>query len=101
MPEPAARRSLVCVLVGESPILTRHIDEQLRGLIVGLFMPVFFGMAGLQANLAVLGDPMIFGMSVLLILIASLGKFSGAFLGGTIGGLNWRECRALGWGINA
>jgi Kef-type K+ transport system membrane component KefB len=29
------------VLVGESPILTRHIDEQLRGLIVALFMPCF------------------------------------------------------------
>lgn len=34
------------VLIGESPILTRHIDEQLRGLIVAFFMPVFFGMAG-------------------------------------------------------
>ena len=31
------------ILIGESPILTRHIDEQLRGLIVALFMPVFFG----------------------------------------------------------
>ena len=31
------------MLVGQSPILTRHIDEQLRGLIVALFMPVFFG----------------------------------------------------------
>ena len=36
------------ILVGESPILTRHIDEQLRGLIVALFMPVFFGLAGLE-----------------------------------------------------
>jgi Kef-type K+ transport system membrane component KefB/nucleotide-binding universal stress UspA family protein len=89
------------ILVGQSPILTRHIDEQLRGLIVGLFMPVFFGVAGLQANLAVLADPMIFALSLLLILIASVGKFSGAFLGGTFGGLNWRECLALGWGMNA
>ena len=31
------------VLIGESPILTRHIDEQLRGLITAFFMPVFFG----------------------------------------------------------
>ena len=44
------------ILVGQSPILTRHIDEQLRGLIAALFMPVFFGMAGLTANLAVLGQ---------------------------------------------
>ena len=36
------------ILIGESPILTRHIDEQLRGLIVALFMPVFFGLSGLQ-----------------------------------------------------
>jgi len=35
------------ILIGESPILTKHIDEQLRGLIVAFFMPVFFGMAGL------------------------------------------------------
>jgi K+:H+ antiporter len=89
------------MLVGQSPILTRHIDEQLRGLIVALFMPVFFGVAGLQADLSVLGDTYILMLSLLLILIASLGKFSGAFAGGMLGGLNWRECLALGWGMNA
>jgi hypothetical protein len=30
------------ILVGESPILTRRVDEQLRGLVVALFMPIFF-----------------------------------------------------------
>ena len=44
------------ILVGQSPILTRHIDEQLRGLIVALFMPIFFGLAGLSTNLAVLAN---------------------------------------------
>src|SRR4029078_6705993 len=39
------------ILVGESPILTRHIDQQLRGLILSFFMPVFFGTAGLSADL--------------------------------------------------
>ena len=44
------------ILVGESPILTRHIDEQLRGLVVALFMPIFFSLAGLHADLTILGD---------------------------------------------
>src|SRR5206468_12015243 len=44
------------ILIGQSPILTRHIEEQLRGLIVALFMPVFFGLAGLSTNLAVLAQ---------------------------------------------
>src|ERR1700682_190794 len=45
------------VLIRESPILTKHIDEQLRGLIVAFFMPVFFGMAGLSADLTILREP--------------------------------------------
>ena len=45
------------VLIGESPILTKHIDEQLRGLIMAFFMPVFFGMAGLSADLTILQGP--------------------------------------------
>jgi Kef-type K+ transport system membrane component KefB/nucleotide-binding universal stress UspA family protein len=89
------------MLVGQSPILTRHIDEQLRGLIVALFMPVFFGLAGLHANIAVLAEPSMMLLSLLLILIASIGKFSGAFLGGALGGLTWRESVALGCGMNA
>src|SRR6266571_647440 len=89
------------MLIGQSPILTRHIDEQLRGLIVALFMPVFFGLAGLNANLGVLADPASLLLSLLLIVIASVGKFSGAFLGGAVSGLTWRESVALGCGMNA
>jgi Kef-type K+ transport system membrane component KefB/nucleotide-binding universal stress UspA family protein len=89
------------ILVGESPILTRHIDEQLRGLVTALFMPIFFSLAGLHANLTILGDSTLFLLTVGLILIASLGKFAGAFLGGALGGLSARESLALGCGMNA
>jgi Kef-type K+ transport system membrane component KefB/nucleotide-binding universal stress UspA family protein len=89
------------ILIGESPILTRHIDEQLRGLIIAFFMPVFFGTAGLSADLTILKDPAILALTFGLILIASLGKFGGAFLGGKLGGLTFPESLALGTGMNA
>ena len=89
------------ILVGESPILTRHIDEQLRGLVVALFMPIFFSLAGLHADLTILGDSTLFFLTIGLILIASLGKFAGAFFGGALGGLSARESLALGCGMNA
>jgi Kef-type K+ transport system membrane component KefB/nucleotide-binding universal stress UspA family protein len=89
------------ILIGESPILTKHIDEQLRGLITALFMPVFFGMAGLSADLTILKDPQLALLTVGLVLIASVGKFTGAFVGGTIGGLSRAESLALGCGMNA
>jgi Kef-type K+ transport system membrane component KefB/nucleotide-binding universal stress UspA family protein len=89
------------VLVGESPILTRQIDERLRGLITSLFMPVFFGLAGLNADLTVLKDPNLLMLTIALVLIASIGKFGGAFVGGALGGLTLRECYALASGMNA
>jgi Kef-type K+ transport system membrane component KefB/nucleotide-binding universal stress UspA family protein len=89
------------VLVGESPILSKHIDEQLRGIILAFFMPVFFGMAGLTADLTVLKDPQLLLMALLLIAIASVGKFAGAFIGAEIGGLSKREGLALACGMNA
>jgi Kef-type K+ transport system membrane component KefB/nucleotide-binding universal stress UspA family protein len=89
------------VLIGESPILTRHIDEQLRGMIMAFFMPVFFGLAGLSADLTILADRTLLMLAFGLIAIASFGKFAGAFVGGKIGGLNFREALALACGMNA
>ncbi len=89
------------MLIGQSPILTRHIDEQLRGLIVAFFMPVFFGIAGLNTDLTILKDPHLLLMTFGLIAVASMGKFAGAFVGGEIGGLGRRESLALAFAMNA
>ncbi|HEX2593389.1 MAG TPA: cation:proton antiporter, partial [Rhizomicrobium sp.] len=61
------------ILIGESPILSDHIESQLRGIITALFMPVFFGMAGLSADLTVLKDPTLALLTLGLVLIASIG----------------------------
>jgi Kef-type K+ transport system membrane component KefB len=84
------------VLIGESPFLTKHIDQQLRGLILGLFAPVFFGMAGLTSDLSALLQPDLLALTLGLIALASIGKFAGAFIGATIGGLSRAEALALG-----
>ncbi len=89
------------VLVGKSPILTRHIDEQLRGLIVALFMPVFFGLSGLSADLTVLKNTDLALLAFGLIVIASAGKFLGAFVGAKLGGLVGSEALALASAMNA
>jgi nucleotide-binding universal stress UspA family protein len=87
--------------VGESPILGRHVDEQLRGLIMAFFMPVFFGVSGLSTDLSVLKDPAMAAMAFGVVVLASFGKFAGAFVGGAIGGLTPREALALGCAMNA
>ncbi len=89
------------ILVGESPILSQHVESQIRGIITALFMPVFFGMAGLSANLTVLADPTLALLTLGLVVIASVGKFSGAFLGGKLAGMTLGEAIAVGSAMNA
>ncbi|MBV8854583.1 MAG: cation:proton antiporter [Sinobacteraceae bacterium] len=89
------------ILIGQSPLISERINEQLRGLILALFMPVFFALAGLGTDLASLGHRELLLLTGALIAVASIGKFSGAFLGGRVGGLTWRESLAVGCGMNA
>ena len=89
------------IMIGQSPILTQHIEEQLRGLIVALFMPVFFGVAGLSINLRVLGDPHLLGLALLFIAIASIGKLGGCYLGSRMARMNHPEALAVGFAMNA
>jgi Kef-type K+ transport system membrane component KefB/nucleotide-binding universal stress UspA family protein len=89
------------VLVGQSPILTDHIQQQLRGLISAFFMPIFFGLSGLAADLTILKDGTLALLTLGLVVIASFGKFAGAFIGSAISGLRWRERIALGCAMNA
>ena len=89
------------VLVGQAPILTKKVEDTLRGPVLALFAPVFFCLAGLGADLTILADPRLLGLTVALIAVASLGKFGGAFLGAAIGGLTRKEALALALGMNA
>ncbi len=89
------------VLIGESPILTKHIAEQLRGMVAALFAPVFFALAGLRSDLTVLKSREVMVLTLALIVVASLGKFLGAFAGGKTGGLSKSESLALAIGMNA
>ena len=89
------------MLVGQSPILTEHIEGQLRGFIIAFFSPVFFAVAGLNMDLSTLLDPTLLLFTLAIIAVASIGKFLGAFAGGWLGGLTGAESLGLATALNA
>jgi len=89
------------LLVGQSPILRRNIEHELRGFIFAFFSPVFFAVAGLGMDLRTLMEPTLLVFTAAIILAASVGKFSGALVGGWLGGLTTRESLAMATGLNA
>jgi nucleotide-binding universal stress UspA family protein len=89
------------ILIGQSPILTKHIEGELRGFIIAFFGPVFFALAGLGMDLTTLGDSRMLGLALAFIAIATVGKGFGALVGGRVAGLNSQEALALAAGLNA
>ena len=89
------------ILIGQSPILTEHIEDELRGFIMAFFSPVFFAVAGLGMDLRTLMEPTLVLFTGAVIVVASVGKFAGALAGGRLGGLSLREALALATGLNA
>ena len=89
------------MLVGQSPILTGHIEDELRGFILAFFSPLFFSVAGLGMDLKPLMDPTLLTFTLAIILVATLGKFVGAVAGACLGGLSIYEALALATGLNA
>ncbi len=89
------------LLIGQSPILTDHIERELRGFILAFFSPIFFAVAGLGLDLSTLANTTLLGFLLAIIAIATFGKFLGAGLGGLIAGLSLRESAALATGLNA
>jgi Kef-type K+ transport system membrane component KefB/nucleotide-binding universal stress UspA family protein len=89
------------ILIGRSPILTEQIENQVRGFVFAFFSPVFFAVAGLGMDLRTLYDPTLALFTGAVIVVASVGKFSGALVGGRLGGLTLRESLALATGLNA
>ncbi len=65
------------------------------------FAPIFFALAGINSDLTVLKSPAVVGLTAALVVVTSLGKFLGAFVGGAIGRLSRAESLALAIGMNA
>jgi Kef-type K+ transport system membrane component KefB/nucleotide-binding universal stress UspA family protein len=92
---------VIGILAGQSPRFNRQAGLTLELLTAGFLAPIFFAAAGLKVNLTLLLDPHIFGIGMGVLLIACVGKFSGAYLGARLGGLSHWEGLSLGAGMNA
>lgn len=89
---------LVGIAIGDSA----HLREQTRAIISQfvscIFAPLFFASVGLKVNFAAHFDA---GLSLLVLLIACLGKVVGCGLGACWSGMPPREAWATGFAMNA
>jgi Kef-type K+ transport system membrane component KefB/nucleotide-binding universal stress UspA family protein len=75
--------------------------EQIEGLTLGFFAPIFFATAGLRVDLRELGNATAITWTLVIIVVAIVAKFIGAYGGARMAGRSHRGALALGAGLNA
>ena len=99
--EPVLGAFVAGILVGQVNRFDhrlRHVFEQVA---LGVFAPVFFASSGLKVDLGRLVEPKVLLLGLVVLAIAILGKFAGAYVGARASRLGHWEALSLGAGMNA
>ena len=89
------------VVLHRSRFVDERLEHSIERLTSSFFAPVFFATAGLQVNLLLLEDRTILTWTIVIVAVAIVAKFAGAYGGARVAGRSHRAGLALGAGLNA
>jgi Kef-type K+ transport system membrane component KefB len=89
------------ILVVQAPRFRHEVAHGLELITTAFLAPIFFAAAGVKVNLLRLADPEVFTIGLLVLAVACLGKFVGAYIGAWAAKVPHWERLALGSGMNA
>jgi nucleotide-binding universal stress UspA family protein len=89
------------VILGRSRYQRQDVRRTVEVLSSSIFAPVFFATAGLYVDFAVLLTREGATWGLIVLLVATIAKLAGSFLGGQLSGLSTTESLLAGIGLNA
>jgi Kef-type K+ transport system membrane component KefB/nucleotide-binding universal stress UspA family protein len=89
------------VVLHRSRFQQREVLDHLESVTNTFLAPVFFATAGLRVDLGLLGQDNALAWAGVVVLVAIVAKFVGAFIGARLAGQTTRAAAALGAGLNA
>lgn len=91
---------LTGAMIPHDSAIARDLGRKLEDLVVVFFLPAFFAFTGLRTQIGLVSGAFEWGLVLLIIVIASLGKFGGTLAAARVTGFSWRDGAALGTLMN-
>ncbi len=93
---------VIGIVFSQMPALSGDTIHKLESITMGIFAPIFFAIAGLKVNALSLLEPNLILISIVVIVVATAGKFVGVYFGArSIGGADHWTALFYGAGLNA
>ena len=88
------------VLLHDQHEVVRAWKQKVSGFVTVFFLPIFFTYTGLRTDIGGLDSAALWGWCVLLIVLATLGKFGSCYWAARWSGLNHQESKVIGIMMN-
>lgn len=89
------------IVLGRSKYMDSRVPAHVETATLTVFAPLFFATAGLRVDLGLLAHTDVLVWAGIVLVVASAGKFGGAYVGARLARLPRGEGLALGVGLNA
>lgn len=83
-------------IIPHNSAIARDLTDKLEDFVVVFLLPAFFAFTGLRTQIGLVRGAEQWVFCIIIILIASVGKFGGSAWAARMSGLPWRESSALG-----
>jgi Kef-type K+ transport system membrane component KefB len=80
--------------------LTEDVTHRIEDVVVILLLPMFFAYTGLRTDIGLLDRPILWLITLALIVVAIVGKFFGAMIAARVTGWGWRGSAVIGTLMN-
>lgn len=87
---------LLGVAIPHDSYVAQSLKSGLEQVVTVLLLPAFFAHTGLRTEIGLVQGQEQWLLCLVVIAIASCGKFGGTFAAARLSGLDWRNCAALG-----
>jgi Kef-type K+ transport system membrane component KefB len=91
---------LLGAIIPHDSTVARAFTNNLEDLVTILLLPAFFAFTGMRTEIGLVAGVDQWLVCGLIIIVATVGKFGGAFVPARLTGLGWRDATALGLLIN-
>ena len=87
---------LLGAVIPHDSVVARELLGKLEDAVVVLLLPVFFAYTGLRTQIGLVSGSEEWLACILIVLVASVGKFGGSLFAARVTGSGWREAASVG-----
>lgn len=83
-------------IIPENPKFRHIFIEKVEDIALVLLLPLFFVYTGLRTQIGLLNEPYLWGVTILIIVVAVVGKFVGSAIAAKYVGQSWKNSLVIG-----